>query len=62
MSVGPKYGVLGGFDECNESTTFLVLGPIDLTNGMAIVVCLFTSTLRGIEQVKKEFVYKSKEI
>jgi hypothetical protein len=62
MSVGPKYGVLGGFDEFNESFTFLVLGPIDLTNGRAIVVLLLTSTLRGIEQVKKELLYKSEKI
>jgi hypothetical protein len=48
MSVGPKYGVLGGFDECNESHTFLVLGPIDLTNGKAGVVASLLSTLRGM--------------
>jgi hypothetical protein len=50
MSVGPKYGVLGGFDEYNESFTFLVLGPIDLTNGRAIMDDPLQSTLRGTQQ------------
>jgi hypothetical protein len=54
MSVGPKWGVLGRkrativtdtslkslrpFDDV--SNTFLVLGPIDLTNGRAVMVKL----------------------
>jgi hypothetical protein len=52
MSVGPKLGLLGrkrrtivtdaaslSHLECDEaSNTFLVLGPIDLTNGRAGVV------------------------
>jgi hypothetical protein len=39
MSVGPKLTVLGVFWRSSEAyQTFLVLGPIDLTNGMASVV------------------------
>jgi hypothetical protein len=53
MSVGPKYGVLGGFDECNESHTFLVLGPIDLTNGRAGMTDSLLFTLRGTSQKHK---------
>ena len=35
--------------ECDEaSNTFLVLGPIDLTNGRAGVVDFLSSTLRGM--------------
>ena len=61
MSVGPKYGVLGVFwativtyvrsqrlQACDHtSNTFLVLGPIDLTNGRAGVEDPLLSTLRG---------------
>jgi hypothetical protein len=61
MSVGPFWGVLGYFwvtivtdaaslshlDSDEASNTFLVLGPIDLTNGRAGVVELLSSTLRG---------------
>ena len=32
----------------HTSNTFLVLGPIDLTNGRAVVVGHFPSTLRGM--------------
>jgi hypothetical protein len=52
MSVGPKWGVLGrkwativtdaaslSLRPCDvASNTFLVLGPIDLTNGRAVMV------------------------
>jgi hypothetical protein len=70
MSVGPKYDDLGekwvtivtdaaslSHLECDEaSNTFLVLGPIDLTNGRAGVVGQFPSTLRGTVNLDKIFV------
>jgi hypothetical protein len=49
MSVGAKNDVLGVFRENKFSHTFLVLGPIDLTNGKAGVVKSVSSTLRGIK-------------
>jgi hypothetical protein len=64
MSVGPKYDDLGVFwvwvtivtdaaslshlDSDEASNTFLVLGPIDLTNGRASMADGLPSTLRGI--------------
>jgi hypothetical protein len=61
MSVGPKWGVLGRkwativtdaaslshLDSDHASNTFLVLGPIDLTNGRAGMDDSLQSTLRG---------------
>jgi hypothetical protein len=48
MSVGPKYGVLGVFWRSSEAyQTFLVLGPIDLTNGRVLMPDELTCTLRG---------------
>jgi hypothetical protein len=63
MSVGPKLGKMGPtYAEYQtpsvyvnitpatiliSSLTFLVLGPIDLTNGRAGMVYTLTSTLRG---------------
>jgi hypothetical protein len=44
---GQFSGFWACFDECNESTTFLVLGPIDLTNGRASMADMLQSTLRG---------------
>jgi hypothetical protein len=63
MSVGPKLTVLGRFgeyDECNESNTFLVLGPIDLTNGRAGMATSLLSTLRGTLKKKKYGKNKNK--
>ena len=68
MSVGPKYDDLGEkwativtyvrsqrLQACDHtSNTFLVLGPIDLTNGRAGVVFLLTSTLRGINNKRNK--------
>ena len=65
MSVGPKYDDLGYFWvtivtdaaslshlECDEaSNTFLVLGPIDLTNGKARMVSASSSTRRGTKNL-----------
>jgi hypothetical protein len=62
MSVGPKLGLLGRkrrtivtdaaslshLDSDEASNTFLVLGPIDLTNGRAGMADGLLSTLRGI--------------
>jgi hypothetical protein len=64
MSVGPKYDDLGLFrvtivtdaaslshlDSDEASNTFLVLGPIDLTNGRAGMVSSLISTLRGTSE------------
>jgi hypothetical protein len=48
MSVGPKYGFMGVFWRNSEAyQTFLVLGPIDLTNGKARMDDQLQSTLRG---------------
>jgi hypothetical protein len=43
---------LSHLDSDHASNTFLVLGPIDLTNGRAGVVGLFPSTLRGTYKEK----------
>jgi hypothetical protein len=70
MSVGSKYGVLGVFwativtyvrsqrlQACDHtSNTFLVLGPIDLTNGRAGMADLLQSTLRGTENQQTELI------
>jgi hypothetical protein len=67
MSVGPKYDDLGEkwativtnetsqrLQACDDSSnTFLVLGPIDLTNGRAVVAWLLPSTLRGTIRYRK---------
>jgi hypothetical protein len=67
MSVGSKYGVLGYFwvtivtdaaslshlDSDEASNTFLVLGPIDLTNGRAGMASTLMSTLRGTYKQSK---------
>jgi hypothetical protein len=73
MSVGPKLGHLGRkwativtdaaslshLDSDHASNTFLVLGPIDLTNGMAGVVGSFAihaardKTAKVYKKVKK---------
>jgi hypothetical protein len=61
MSVGPKYDDLGEkwativtdaaslshLDSDEASNTFLVLGPIDLTNGKAVMPHELECTLRG---------------
>ena len=66
MSVGPKYDDLGYFwvtivtdaaslshlDSDHASNTFLVLGPIDLTNGRASMEDQLPSTLRGIRAIE----------
>jgi hypothetical protein len=67
MSVGPKLGLLGRkrrtivtdaaslshLDSDHASNTFLVLGPIDLTNGRAGVVTSMSSTLRGTTEHRR---------
>jgi hypothetical protein len=50
MSVGPKLGVLGVLRRSSEAyQTFLVLGPIDLTNGRAGMIECFYSRCAGPE-------------
>jgi hypothetical protein len=51
---------LSHLDSDEASNTFLVLGPIDLTNGRAGMVYLFTSTLRGIELSNQKVIKKLK--
>jgi hypothetical protein len=62
MSRGPKLGVFGRISEAYQ--TFLVLGPIDLTNGRASMMNPFSFTLRGnkkliAKEIKK---YKNNEL